>query len=66
MFRDEMFKETDVFDSWIGPFPMVPGVNPIQLDVQNPNLRSKSLENLRKTKCFRDEMFKEPDVFNDY
>ena len=34
---------------------MVPGVNAIQLDVQNPNLRSKSLENLRKTKIFRDE-----------
>ena len=45
---------------------MVPGVNPIQLDVQNPNLRSKSLENLRKTNFFRDEMFKETDLLNDY
>ena len=45
---------------------MVPGVNPIQLDVQNPNLRSKSLENLGKTNSFRDELFKETNLFNDY
>ena len=31
-----------------GPFPMVPDVNPTQYDVQNPNLRQKSLENLQK------------------
>ena len=45
---------------------MVPGVNPIQLDVQNPNLRSKSLENLRKTKIVRDDIFRGTDFLNDY
>ena len=49
--------------SWIGPFPMVPAVNPIQLDMQNPNLRSKSLENFRKTNILGDEIFRETDFF---
>ena len=61
-----MFKETDSLFSWIGPFPMVPGVNPIQLDVQNPNLRSKSLENRRKTKMFRDDFLEKPMFSDDY
>ena len=40
---------------------MLLGVNPMQLDVQDPNLRSKSVENLRKTKIFRDEIVRETD-----
>ena len=44
-------------------FPMVPEVNPTQLDVQNPNLRPKPMENLRKTQFFRDEIFRETYVF---
>ena len=49
-FKDDFLEKPIFLFSWIGPFPMVPGVNPIQLDVQNPNLRSKSMENLEKLK----------------
>ena len=32
-----------------GRFPMVPGVDPTQLDVQNPNLHSDSPKNREKS-----------------